>query len=363
MKTSPPAYDASLTDHGFEPLTARGLTYPLGEFAPELGHVQHLANGVGWTRMPVPGALGHINVWLLDDSDDVGKGVAIVDCGLNFPATHEGWERALGDARVTRVFGTHYHPDHIGAAGWLCDRYGVRLWMNRTEWLMARMLTADQRPEPPSEAIAGMVAAGYTDDEVAAARAMGWGNFARIVADLPSGHVRLTDGQVVRIGARDWTVWIGSGHTPEHVCLIDTTGKLMIAGDQVLPRITSNVSVSIVEPLGDPLGDWLASIEKFRALPDDLLVLPAHGVPFYGLHARLDRLEQGHRDSLDRLHAHLVKAPARGVDCFGILFKRAIDASILGLATGESMAHLRHLEVTGRATVEDREGVFWYHAA
>ncbi len=363
MTTSPPAYDASLTDHGFEPVTAKGLTYPLGGFAPETGQLHALADGVGWTRMPVPGALDHINVWVLDDADDEGPGKAIVDCGLNFPATHAGWDAVLGDARVTRVFGTHFHPDHIGAAGWLCARHDARLWMNRTEWLLARMLTTDVRDAPPAEAIAAMVAAGYDDAQVDRARAQGWGSFARIVAPLPVGHVRLVDGQVVRIGARDWTVWIGSGHTPEHVCLVDLQGKLMIAGDQVLPRITSNVSVSIVEPLGDPLGDWLASIDKFRALPDDLLVLPAHGEPFYGLHARLDRLEQGHRDSLDRLHAHLEKAPARGVDCFGVLFKRAIDASILGLATGEAMAHLRHLEVSGRARVEDRAGVFWYHAA
>jgi len=157
---------------------------------------------------------------------------------------------------------------------------------------------------------------------------------------------------------------VGSGHTPEHVCFVDLEGKLIIAGDQILPRITSNVSVTLTEPLGDPLGDWLASIDKFRALPDDLLVLPAHGEPFYGLHARLDRLEEGHRTSLDRLHAHLAEAPRRAVDCFAVLFGRAIDDGILGLATGEALAHLRHLEVTGRASaLDDEEGVRWYRAS
>ena len=136
----------------------------------------------------------------------------------------------------------------------------------------------------------------------------------------------------------------------------------MIAGDQVLPRITSNVSVTITEPQGNPLGEWLASIEKFRALPADLLVLPAHGEPFFGLHARLDRLEEGHLTSLDRLHALLTEKPRRAVDCFGVLFGRAIDESILGLATGEALAHLRHLEVTGRARFEVRDGVRYYYA-
>jgi glyoxylase-like metal-dependent hydrolase (beta-lactamase superfamily II) len=353
------APDMSLADHGFEPVIAKGLTYPLGDFVPEYGQVHALADGIGWTRLPVPGSLDHINVWVLDDGPD---GVAIVDTGLRGEATRAAWRTALDGRRVTRVFVTHFHPDHIGSAGWLCYKHGAPLWMNRTEWLMARMLTADVRDEPPAEVVAQLVGAGWSDEQLAPMKARGWGNFAKVVAPLPVSHVRMREGDVIRIGARDWTVWIGSGHTPEHVCLVDEAGGMMIAGDQVLPRITSNVSVSISEPNGDPLGDWLGSIEKFRALPDHLLVLPAHGSPFTGLHARLDRLEAGHQLNLDQLHAHIGKAPARAVDCFSVLFRRPIDDSILGLATGEALAHLRHLEVTGRATREDRDGV-WYYAA
>ncbi len=356
------APDASLADHGFEPLVARGLAYPLGDFAPDYGMVHPLAPGVGWTRLPVPGSLRHINVWLLDDEDARGAGVAVVDTGLNLPASREAWEKALAGRRVTRVIVTHFHPDHIGLAGWLCAEHGAPLWMNRTEYFLARMLIADRRDAPPVEAIDQLVQAGWTDEQIAPVRAKGWGNFARIVAELPVGHVRIREGDAIRVGARDWKVWVGSGHTPEHVCLIDDAGDLMIAGDQVLPRITSNVSVSISEPEGDPLGDWMASIAKFRALPDTLLVLPAHGEPFRGLHARLDRLETGHVESLDRLHAHIASEPRRAVDCFPVLFGRAIDESIRGLATGEALAHLRHLQIQGRAGVEDRAGVHYYRA-
>ena len=168
--------------------------------------------------------------------------------------------------------------------------------------------------------------------------------------------------ETIRIGTREWKIWVGSGHSPEHVCLVDEAGGVMIAGDQVLPRITSNVSVTISEPEGDPLGEWLASITKFRTLPDSLFVLPAHGEPFYGLHARLDRLESGHVESLDRLHRHIAAEPRRAVDCFGVLFKRTIDDSIRGLATGEALAHLRHLEVTARARRERQESVDYYSA-
>ena len=357
---SPPivAPDISLTDPVFEPTEARGLTYPFGKFAPEGGAVHMIGAGLGWLRLPVPGSLKHINVWLLDEAG----GIAVVDTGWVSDEARTAWGQALGGRRVTRVLATHFHPDHIGLAGWLCAEHGARLWMNRAEYLLARMLVADQRAEPPTEAVDQVVGAGWTDEQVGKMRARGWGNFSKIVTALPIGHVPMRDGDVIRIGTRDWTVWVGSGHSPEHVCLIDFAGKVMIAGDQVLPRITSNVSVTITEPEGDPLGDWMASIDKFRALPSDLLVLPSHGEPFYGLHARLDKLEEGHRTSLDRLHAHLAAAPRRAVDCFGVLFGRAIDENILGLATGEALAHLRHLQVTGRAGFETRDGINWWSA-
>jgi glyoxylase-like metal-dependent hydrolase (beta-lactamase superfamily II) len=178
---------------------------------------------------------------------------------------------------------------------------------------------------------------------------------------MPLGIVRMQDGDEIRIGARTWRVVVGSGHSPEHACLVDDEGGLLIAGDQVLPRITSNVSLSLSEPEADPLGEWLASIAKLKLLPDHLLVLPSHGEPFTGLHARLDALAAGHQGRLDALHLHLAE-PRRALDCFITLFGRKIDDSSLGLATGEAMAHLRHLEVEGRAIREERDGVRYYRA-
>ncbi|HLL31054.1 MAG TPA: MBL fold metallo-hydrolase, partial [Allosphingosinicella sp.] len=183
-----------------------------------------------------------------------------------------------------------------------------------------------------------------------------------VVSEVPVSFVRMREGDVLEIGARRWRVVIGSGHCPEHACLIDDEAGLMIAGDQVLPRITSNVSLSLSEREADPLGEWLDSIQKLKGLPDSLLVLPSHGEPFTGLHARLDALANGHRDRLDALHARLAE-PRRAVDCFGTLFARQIEDNMLGLATGEALAHLRRLEVEGRAAREARDGVFWYSAA
>ena len=356
----PPTPDASLAS---EPYSHKGLTYPLGRDGPAYGEVIRLADGLGWTRSPVPGSLNHINLWLLDDG---GDGVALVDSGLNMPAAREAWEALFAgplDGRaVTRMVCTHFHPDHLELAGWLCAKFGVRLWMTRGEWLFARMLTTDIRDAPPSEALAYWRAAGWDDERVAAEAAKGWGRFAAMVSPVPVSFVRLQDGETLTIGARSWRIVVGSGHSPEHACLVDDAGKIMIAGDQVLPRITSNVSLSLSEPEADPLGDWLDSIAKLRELPDDLLVLPSHGEPFTGLHARLDALAAGHRGQLDALHAHLAE-PRRAVDCFSVLFGRKIEDGSYGLATGEAMAHLRHLEVEGRASREVRDGAYYFAQA
>ncbi|HLL58725.1 MAG TPA: MBL fold metallo-hydrolase, partial [Allosphingosinicella sp.] len=268
----------------------------------------------------------------------------------------------LAGRTVTRVIVTHFHPDHVGLAGWLSERFGVPLWMSREEWLFARMLSADVRDAPPKEAFAYWRAAGWEEDRIAAEAKNGWGRFSSLVSPVPVSFIRMRDGDSIRIGSRNWRVLIGSGHSPEHACLVDQAGGVMIAGDQVLPRITSNVSLSVSEPEGDPLGDWLASIAKLKTLGDDLLVLPSHGEPFRGLHARLDALDQGHRMLLEALHAHLAE-PRRSVDCFTVLFGRQIDEGVFGLATGEAMAHLRRLEVEGRAVRDVRYGVNWYSAS
>ena len=350
-----PAADPALADHHAVATSHKGLTYPLGERVPEAGETIAVASGVEWARLPVPGPLKHINVWLVEENG----GVAIVDTGLPLDACKDAWRTILQDRTVTRVVVTHMHPDHLGLAGWLTAKFGVRLWMTRGEYLTARLLVADARPEPPAEVVEMWRGAGWSDEQVAQAAAKGWGNFARAVHRLPDGYVRVKAGD--RLG--DWRAVIVNGHSPEHLCLIDDQRRLMIAGDQVLPRISSNVSLTMLEPEGDPLGEWLESLGRLRReLPSDLLVLPAHGAPFTGLHTRLDALIDGHQKQLERLEERLREAPRRAVDCFGVMFARAIDDKLLGMATGETLAHLRWLERRGRARMAVRDGAWWWSA-
>lgn len=367
IKKAPPAYDMSLIDHGMEAKEFRGLTYPLGDHAPEYGEVYPLADDLGWTRMPVPGSLAHINLWLLDDGEDGSGDFAIADTGLFTPETTAAWKSMFGGVlsgrTLTRIFVTHFHPDHVGCAGWLANRYKAPIWMNRTEWLIARLLTSEKLDAPPQEVLDRRKFYGYDDARIDKMRSSGWGNFAKAVSRLPTNHVRMDDGDVIRVGKRDWTVITGGGHTPEHACMTDYHNGVIIAGDQILPRITSNVSVMDTEPDANPLAEWLASIDKFKAaLPNDMLVLPAHGFPFKGVQERLTRLAAGHHKQLDELESALRKTEMRVVDTFRLLFGRAIDDSIYGLATGEAAAHLRYLERAGRAKIDVRDGVCWYSA-
>lgn len=355
--------DASLTaDEGLVPTSAAGLTYPWGERAPGAGEAIRIAPSLRWVRIPMPGSLGHINSWLLDDEG----GVAAVDTGLMMTPCSDAWkalfEGDLSGTAITRVICTHLHPDHIGLAGWLVKRFEVPLYMTRGEWLTARFMIADVREEPPAEVSAMQRGAGWDEEAIERARAQGWSRFGRMVFRLPYGYRRLIDGQRLDIGGHDWRVVVGSGHSPEHACLLNEADGVLISGDQVLPRISSNVSMNSSEPDGDPLGEWLASIDKLLGLPDDLLVCPAHGEPFRGLHVRLKALRDEHHGRLDALAAALAEEPRRATDCFPLLFRRTIGPDHIGLATGETLAHLRQLEVTGRVRRETRDGVWWWGA-
>ena len=349
-----------------------GLRYPCGE-PPAPGQVREIAPGVLWLRMPLPFALNHINLWAIADEDEQGPGWAVVDTGTKTPDVLAAWHQLLAPAgplaatpqgaRLTRVIVTHMHPDHVGMAGWLTRKFDARLWMTRLEYLTCRTLAADTGREAPDDAIRFYRATGWPEEalDLYCAR---FGGFGKYLHTLPDSFHRLSDEQTLRIGANDWRVIVGRGHSPEHACLYSEGLKLLVSGDQVLPRISSNVSVFPTEPDADPLGEWLASIDQLRAkLGDEVLVLPAHGDPFIGLHARLDRLAAGHARGLERLKRSLAQ-PKRAIDVFGALFARPIpiDSDMLGMATGESLAHLNYLLSLGQARRETgTDGVQRYH--
>jgi glyoxylase-like metal-dependent hydrolase (beta-lactamase superfamily II) len=337
------------------------LNYPLAE-EPQTGDGSaiEVAPGVWWLRMPLHASLPWINVWAIAEEG----GWSIVDTGLRSTKTIDAWQAAfagaLGGAPVLRVLATHMHPDHCGMAGWMVERFKTRLWMTRLEYLSCRLMMTDTGRVAPQDGIGFFRAAGFDDHAIERYKEK-FGSFGKLIHPLPDSYRRLSDGEVLQLGAHEWTVVVGNGHSPEHACLYSPELKLLISGDQVLPRISSNVSVQPTEPEANPLSDWLGSLAMIgQRVPDDVLVLPAHNSPFKGLHARLGELIESHQRGLARLEG-LLSEPRRAVDVFGALFARPITSELLGMATGEALAHLNYLSRAGRAIREQGpDGVWWW---
>ena len=343
---------------GFDP-----LTYLFEDKCPKPGEAAEVASGIWWVRMPMPGRLDHINLWLLRDGD----GWAIVDTGLYNEQGKAHWrhifDKYLDGKPVTRVIATHLHPDHTGLAGWIVSEWDCSLWMSRADFYMCKVMSADRPADVPEDALRFYRRAGFTEERLDGYRRR-FGQFGASVAPLPAGYRRISDGQYLEIGGREWRAVIGHGHSPEHVCLYCPELKLIIGGDQLLPKITPNVSVQPSEPLANPLRDWIVSCERFREmLPPNLLVLPAHESLYQGLHERLTALIDWHEVALEKLY-ELCAEPKRAVDVFPALFKSKITEFSYFPATGEALAHL-HCAIERRMLTveEDDEGVAWWRQA
>jgi glyoxylase-like metal-dependent hydrolase (beta-lactamase superfamily II) len=324
------------------------LAYPFGDTIPAPGTLQPVVPGLSWVRMPLPFALDHINLWVLDDGSK--KGWALVDCGAGTDATRSAWEQLftgpLSERPLQRVFATHCHPDHVGLSGWLCERFAVPFWTSAAEFAFARMMAAALPGVDGPSAIHHFQRHGLADPAMLAQMDSRRQYFPSLVPSVPSAYTRLQDGDRVTIGAHEWRVIAGFGHSPEHVSLYCDRLRILVSGDMVLPRISTNVSVFAVEPEGNPLQHYLASLDKFAGLPDDTLVLPSHGKPFRGLHLRIEQLRAHHSARLDEVRMACAQ-PRSAVDMVPIMFRRTLDAHQLSFAIGEALAHLHFLWYSG----------------
>lgn len=329
------------------------LHYPWAD-APSPGHTREVAPGVLWLRMPLPFRLDHINLYLLRH----GHGWVVVDTGLNTAQSREVWERVFVEtfdgAPILAVIVTHFHYDHSGLAGWLADRFQCPLYMSFGEY--QSIFVKPPSPDQPSwEFDQFYRRCGLDQAQIEDFRPMLREMTHEITA--PASFRRLRDDDLLRIGERRWRVVMGAGHSPEHACLYSEDDGLLLAGDQVLPRITSSVSVNVTEPEANPLGEWLASLRRFRRLPDTVLVLPAHERPFHGLHHRLNQLQQHHDVHLEALVAALTE-PRTVLELRPVIFPTVRGSLDLLMATGETLAHLNFLRDEGVLT-RTLEGEAW----
>jgi len=337
----------------------QSLDYPFAT-PPEPGQTRQVATGVHWLRMPIDSPLDHINLYLLE----APHGWWIIDTGVHSPQVREHWRRLIGSWRkpLLGIIVTHMHPDHVGQAGWLTREYQVPLYMTRGEYLQAWALGAALSSDDLAATTHQYYRrAGMADRQIEAihqrARKIGdwW-------APLPCAYRRLQEGDRLRIGTRSWQIRIGQGHSLEHACLYCEQDKMLISGDQVLPKITPNVSLGPMEPEANPLALWLDSLRELLKLPADTLVLPAHNMPFRGLHERLNYLLQHHEACMgDLLEA--CRTPRTAMELVPRMFRRKLDLPQLSMALGECLAHLQLLLSRGHMERHlDEQGVFRYQA-
>jgi glyoxylase-like metal-dependent hydrolase (beta-lactamase superfamily II) len=347
------------------------LNYPFNDAMPATGAAMQLAPGIKWLRMPLPFALNHINLWLLDDSyhgsDGVVKhGWAIVDCGVATPEIRAAWDTILAtelDGKpITRVIVTHMHPDHVGNAKWLCDKLDVPLFMSMTDYSMARSMLAKPSGSGGVQAAAHFEIHGLAKGEDLDNITQRGNYYAGMVDGLPEQMHRLLGGQTLRIGAHDWQLDAGFGHAPEHISLYCAALNVVISGDMLLPRISTNISVWDMEPESNPLPLFLDSLSVYTRLPEDVLVLPSHGKPFRGAHERVAQLREHHADRLAELLQACTAAPLTGADAVKVLFKRDLDLHQMTFAMGEALAHLHALWFDGKVRRSKNAAGAWQFA-
>jgi glyoxylase-like metal-dependent hydrolase (beta-lactamase superfamily II) len=352
--------DSSPASVGRHRVTA--LEYPFAD-PPAPGTTIEVAPGVHWLRMALPFQLDHINLWLLEDKD----AWLLIDTGLGNEPTRALWERVfvdrIGSKPVRRVLVTHYHPDHAGNAAWLCARTGADLWMTRGEYLTVHAARHGAAGYS-SEAQRDLFRANGLDQAQADALLKRGGLYKTLVPEFPFSHRRLFDGERIVIGGREWKILVGYGHAPEHASLHCESLNLLVSGDMLLPRISTNIAVRSIDPWSNPLRLFLESIGRYRGLPADVFVLPSHGLPFHGARARIAQLEAHHAERLAELEVACAASPSSAADVLELLFRRKLDTSQIFFAMGEAIAHLHYLQYDGRlARSVGADGVARFAAA
>ena len=365
-------------------LLEQQLDYPLGDAPPAEGAAIDVAPGIKWIRMVLPFALNHINLWLLrDELEDphqpghMIQGWTVVDCCISRPESRAQWDTIftseLQGLPILRIIVTHMHPDHIGLAHWLCERWSTprlvcRLWVSATDYGSARIASQSTTGFGGEGAALFFASHGLTDPDSVAKIKVRTGYSPGMVPDVPKSYVRLLDGKTLAIGSgadrHNWRCISGYGHAPEHMALYCEDLNVLISGDMILPRISTNVSVYDLEPEADSLALFLESIDKFLTLPADALTLPSHGKPFRGLHTRIAQLQDHHRDRLAEVMEACAASPQHAADILPIMFKRELDLHQTTFAMGEVVAHLHLLWHEGRLQRElGGDGVYRFSPA
>jgi len=321
---------------------------------PAPGTRTEIVPGIDWIRMPLPFALDHVNCWHLHDKDSS----CVVDTGVNTPETLSSWNDIISDVGVPQhLLVTHFHPDHSGLSGWFAEQ-GAQVLSSEIEWRIVQRLNAISTVDYQQFYAQWYERNGVPQDYIDVVNVAGNTYTAKTVPP-PNQCEFLSAGNSIELGGRVFEIMCGQGHSPDMLMLYSDQDKLLIAADQVLPSITPNISLMPNADDPNPLGSFLACLEKLTELPEETLVLPSHGLPFKGLHQRIRYLTEHHRLRLNEI-AQSLSEERCAADLFSLLFRRKLDHQQMSFALGETLAHLKYLENQSLVQSADRDGVMHF---
>ena len=315
-----------------------------------------IAPGVRWARIPLPLDLNHINVWLIETDD----GCVVVDTGMAQSARMRGKRSSanvLEAAAARRVRHAHSSGSHRPcrlAAGTL--RVPVLMSPRTHDMVREFCATGEGRPRAGGRGVLrshGLAMSRRSAD--VQSRAIG-AHDQRYAASRTFHRGRRS----VALGRGEWTALETNGHAEGHLCLSNAASRALISGDQVLPTISSNISFRFASPIRIRWDRILDSLQRLRALPEDTLVLPSHGVPFYGLRQRIDDLRGHHLEQFEK--SRRCGEPKAAAELLPHMFRRELTGMHLFLAMGEALAHLEYLVHAGRLQRNTSAGIVRYAA-
>jgi glyoxylase-like metal-dependent hydrolase (beta-lactamase superfamily II) len=314
-------------------------------------------DGVIQVKVPLPFPLRWVNGYLLRGED----GYTLMDPGLHTRDAEEVWRQALrtagaGFPDIRQIVLTHHHPDHYGLAGWMQEQTKAPVFLSRTGWEHARRLWGERQPLT-GEILALFRRHGMDEPALAAMKAH-LDSFVPLVT--PEPEVRfLPPGGTFRLGDREYRLIEAPGHAAGQILFHDVGRKVIFCGDQVLPRISPNVSL-VPGSEADPLGSFLASLGELRRL-DIVRAYPGHREPFAGFAGRAEELLRHHDERLGAMLARLER-PLTAYTLCRIVFGDRLSVHQLRFALAETLAHLAHLRNQGRAVEEDGGSAVYYRA-
>lgn len=307
-----------------------------------IGKVAEVASGIYQLKIPVPIPLGFVSAYLIEDPD----GWTLLDTGFDYPDGRAAWEAGMKSlgldlcSDVSRILVSHFHPDHLGAARWLQGLSGAPVYMLGEEIEHSRLVW--ESDESASSLVDFLISNGMPRDLAEEA-----GSKMRANLELPEKVLPLRAGDEILLGRSVARVVHAPGHADYQYVLHDEARGVLFAADHVLLKITPNIG-HWPESLPYPLARYLKSLSGMRGMGVNL-VLPGHGPVFHHLEGRIDELLRHHEERLEVMYGEIEGEPKTPFEVSGVVFRETLTLYERCFALAETLAHLDHLVLEGRA--------------